>query len=103
MQIWDVEGTDGGAGSKEGSIAQPWDKRQLFGAIPLTAFLAEDKDGLACWEQLFFYCGASWSRFLVQAGCAGATGVQVALTLRICRGTGLVFPCFSGRWWDSWE
>lgn len=54
MQIWDVEGTDGGAGSKEGSIAQPWDKRQLFGAIPLTAFLAEDKDGLACWEQLFF-------------------------------------------------
>lgn len=47
VQIWDVEGTDGGAGSKEGSIAQPWDKRQLFGDIPLTAFLAEDKDGLA--------------------------------------------------------
>lgn len=93
----------GGVGSEEGGIAQRWDKRQLFGAIPLTVLLAEDKDGLACWEQLFFYHGASWSSFLVQAGCGGATGVQVALTLRICHGTGLVFPCFSGRWWGSRE
>lgn len=97
VQIWDVEGMNGGAGSEEGGIAKPWDKHQLFGAIPLTVFLAEGKDGLACWEQLFFTRGASWSLFLVQ------TGVQVALTLRTCRGTGLVFPCFSGRWRGSWE
>lgn len=74
-----------------------------IGAIPLTVFLAERKDGLACWEQLFFYRGASWSHFLVQAGCAGATGVQVVLTLTTNRGIGLVFHCFLGRWWDSWE
>lgn len=81
----------GGAGREEGGIAQLWDMHQLFGAIPLTVFLAEVKDGLACWEQLFFCCGAPWSCFLVQAG------VHVALTLRTCHGSGLVFPCFSGR------
>lgn len=80
-----MKGMNGGAGSEEGGIAQPWDKHQLFA---LTVFLAEGKDGLAYWEQLFFYCGASWSCFLVQAG------VQVALTLRTCLGTGLVFPFF---------
>lgn len=89
-----MKGMNGGARSEEGGIAQPWDKHQLFA---LTVFLAEGEDGLACWEQLFFYCGASWSCFLVQAG------VQVSLTLRTCLGTGLVFPFFSGRWWDSWE
>lgn len=65
VQIWYVEGTSGEAGSEEGGIAQPWDKHQLFGAIPLTVFLAEGKDGLVCWGQLFCYHGAPWSCFLV--------------------------------------
>lgn len=38
---------------------EPWEKHQLFGAIPLTVFLAEGKDGLACWEQLVLMRGAS--------------------------------------------
>lgn len=95
MQIWDVEGMSGGAGREEGVVAQPCDKHQLFGAFPLTVFLAEVKGGLACWEQLFFLLRCS----LVLFPCAGR--VQVAPILRTCRGSGLVFLCFSGRWWGS--
>lgn len=67
VQIWDVQGMNGGAGNEEGGIARPWDKPQLFGAIPLTVFLAEGKDGLACLEKLFLTRGASFS--LCRQGC----------------------------------
>lgn len=85
--IWDMKGMNGGAGSEEGGISQPWDKHQLF---PIAVFLAEGKDGLAYWEQFFLMLC-----FLVLFPCAG-------------RGAGgpypenmpwdwLVFLCFSGR------
>lgn len=48
-----MEGTDGGAVSGEGDVAQPRDRHQLFEIFPLTVFLAEGKDGGARWQQLF--------------------------------------------------
>lgn len=54
---------------------EPWDKHQLFGAIPLMVFLAEGKDGLACWEQLF--CIRSASRSLFPCAGRGAGGPYV--------------------------